>query len=149
MGAVTGTPHSIGIFYQKSLSVVAFLIDEFGEPNFQSFIAQLSRGGTVDASLTDVYGFNVDGLDARWAGQSSVSQPPAPSAPERTNPDGGPSAILFFNSWLLGGLVILVLAAVFIQFVASKLRPARYPEEGLQPWEDPDLWDDEEDEGPY
>jgi len=149
MGAVTGTPHSIGIFYQKSLSVVAFLVDEFGEPNFQSFIAQLSRGGTVDASLTDVYGFNVDGLDARWAGQSSVSQPPAPSAPERTNPDGGPSAILFFNSWLLGGLVILVLAAVFIQFVASKLRPARYPEEGLQPWEDPDLWDDEEDEGPY
>ena len=149
MGAVTGTPHSIGIFYQKSLSVVAFLIDEFGEPNFQSFIAQLSRGGTVDASLTDVYGFNVDGLDARWAGQPSVSQPPAPSAPERTNPDGGPSAILFFNSWLLGGLVILVMAAVFIQFVASKLRPARYPEEGLQPWEDPDLWDDEEDEGPY
>jgi hypothetical protein len=143
MGAVTGTPHSIGIFYQKSLSVVAFLVDEFGEPNFQSFIAQLSRGGTVDASLTDVYGFNVDGLDARWAGQSSVSQPPAPSAPERTNPDGGPSAILFFNSWLLGGLVILVMAAVFIQFVASKLRPARYPEEGLQPW------DDEEDEGPY
>ena len=96
-----------------------------------------------------MYGFNVDGLDARWAGQSSVSQPPAPSAPERTNPDGGPSAILFFNSWLLGGLVILVLAAVFIQFVASKFRPAPYPEEGLQPWEDTDVWDDEEDEGPY
>ena len=149
MGVVTGTPHSIGIFYQKSLSVVAFLIDEFGEPNFQSFIAQLSRNGTVDASLTNVYGFNVDGLDTRWAGQSSVSQPPAPSAPERTNSDGGPSAILFFNSWLLGGLVLFVLAAVSIQFVASKLRPARHPEEGLQPWEDPDLWDDAEDEGPY
>ena len=148
MGTVTGTPHTIGRFYQKSLSVVAFLIDEFGEANFQSFIAQLSQGGTVDASMTNVYGFNVDGLDARWAGQTSVSQPPAPSAPERTNPDGGPSAILFFNSWLLGGLVLLVLAAVFIQFVASKLRPARYPEEGLQPWEDPDLWDDEDSERP-
>ena len=148
MGTVTGTPHSIGIFYQKSLSVVAFLIDEFGEPNFQSFIGQLSGGSTVDASLTNVYGFNVDGLDARWAGQSTVSEPPAPSAPERTNPDGGPSAILFFNSWLLGGLVILVLAAVSIQFVASKLRSARNPEEGLQPWEDPYLWDDREDEGP-
>ncbi len=149
MGTVTGTPHTIGTFYQKSLSVVAFLIDEFGEANFQSFIAQLSRDGTVDASMTNVYGFNVDGLDARWAGQSSVSQPPAPSAPERTNPGGGPSAILFFNSWLLGGLVLLVLAAVFIQFVASKLRPAPYQEEGLQPWEDPDLWDDEDSERPY
>ncbi len=148
MGTVTGTPHSIGIFYQKSLSVMAFLIDEFGEPSFQSFIGQLSRGSTVDAALTNVYGFDVDGLDARWAGQSTVSEPPAPSAPERTNPDDGPSAILFFNSWLLGGLVILVLAAVSIQFVASKLRPARYPDEGLQSWEDPDLWDGE-DEGPY
>ena len=149
MGTVTGTPHSIGTFYQKSLSVVAFLIDEFGESNFQSFIGELSRGGTVDGSLTNVYGFNVDGLDALWAGQSTVSQPSAPSAPERINPDGNPSAILFFNSWLLGGLVILVLAAVSIQFVASKLRPARYLEEGLQPWEHPDLWDDKENEGPY
>jgi hypothetical protein len=103
----------------------------------------------VDGSLTNVYGFNVDGLDALWASQSTVSQPSAPSAPERTNPDGNPSAILFFNSWLLGGLVILVLAAVSIQFVASKLRPARYPEEGLQPWEHPGLWDDKENEGPY
>ena len=147
MNSVTGTPHAIGAFYQKSLSVVAFLINEFGEPDFQQFIAQLRRGETVDASLTNVYGFNVDGLDARWAGEAPGAPAPAPSAPG----SGNPSLILFFNSWLLGGLMLLVLAAVSIQFVASKLRPARNPEEGLQPWEDPDLWDDDQDdgEGPY
>ena len=157
MGAVTGTPHAIGAFYQKSLSVVAFLIDEFGEPNFQQFVAQMGRGNTVDTSLKAVYGFNIDGLDARWAGEAPGARAPAPSAPGRPIPgpsspgSGGPSAILFFNSWLLGGLMLLVIAALSIQFVASKLRPARHPEEGLQPWEDPDLWDEEEDDrnGPY
>ena len=141
MNTVTGTPHAIGTFYQKSLSVVAFMIDEFGEEKFQRFIGQLSNGNTVDVSLLSAYGFDVDGLDALWAGQSTVSDPPAPSAPDRTNQQNGPSAIVFFNSWLLGGLIILVLGALFIQFIASKLRTASQTEVVLQPWEDPDLWD--------
>ena len=149
MNTVTGTPHTIGTFYQKSLSVVAFMIDEFGEDRFQQFISQLSNGNTVDASLVNVYRFDVAGLDARWAGQSTVSDPPAPSAPERTHQNDGPSAIVFFNSWLLGGLIILVLGALFIQFIASRLRPASQTEEGLQPWEDPELWDDEGNGRPY
>ena len=142
MTSLTGTPHTIGEFYQKSLSVVAFLIDGFGEPDFQRFITQLTNGETVDASLKTVYGFDVDGLDARWAGEAPGAPAPAPSAPSapgRPGPGpGNPSPIVFFNSWLLGGLMLLVLAAVSIKFVASKLRPARYPEEG--PFEDPDLW---------
>ncbi len=142
MNAVSGTPHAINAFYQKSLSVVAYLIDEFGETNFQRFVALLARGNTVDASLANVYGFNIDGLDARWAGEGPGAPAPAPAAPGSRNP----SPIMFFNSWLLGGLVLLVFAAVSIQFVASKLRPARDPEEGLQPWEDPDLWDDDFDD---
>ena len=148
MNTVTGTPHAIGTFYQKSLSVVAFMIDEFGEEKFQRFIGQLSNGNTVDVSLLSAYGFDVDGLDALWAGQSTVSDPPAPSAPDRTNQQDGPSAIVFFNSWLLGGLIILVLGALFIQFIASKLRPTSQTEEGLQPWEGPNLWDDEDDGRP-
>ena len=143
MNAVTGTPHAITAFYQKSLSVVAFLIDEFGETNFQRFVAQLERGNTVDASLMNVYGFDIDGLDSRWAGEAPGAWAPAPSDPG----SGNPSPILFFNSWLLGGLMLLVLATVSIQFIASKLRPARDQEEGLQPWEDPDLWDDEDRDG--
>ena len=152
MNTVTGTPHSIGSFYQKSLSVVAFMVNDFGEPSFQRFLGHLANGSTMDAALIEVYGFDVDGLDARWAGESSGARAPAPSAPGGFNQQTErPDAILFFNSWLLGGLVLLVLALVSIQYVANKLRPAGDPEEGLQPWEDPDLWDDYDDDedGPY
>lgn len=150
MNTVTGTPHSIGSFYQKSLSVVAYMIDDFGESNFQQFLSKLSSGSTMDAALIDVYGFDVDGLDTRWASESSGARAPAPSAPGGFNRNSeNPSIFLFFNSWLLGGLVILVLAAVSIQYVAAKLRPAGDPEEGLQPWEDPYLWDDDDSEEPY
>ena len=145
MNAVTGTPHTIGTFYKKSLSVVAFMIDEFGEDMFQLFIGQLSRGNTVDDALTTVYGFNVDGLDALWASQAAVSDSPTPSASERTNKNDGPSAIVFFNSWLLGGIIIFVMGALLIQFIASKIRPNSQKEEGLQTWEDPDLWYDDYD----
>ena len=152
MNTVTGTPHSIGTFYQKSLSVVAFMIDEFGETSFQRFISQLGNGSTMDAALTSVYGLDLDGLDTRWAGEPSDGREPAPSSPGTFRPEpDSPSLFLFFNSWLLGGLVLLVLAAVSIQYVATKLRPDPYPEEGLQPWEDPDLWDDDDSDrsGPY
>ncbi|MDE0824414.1 MAG: peptidase MA family metallohydrolase [Dehalococcoidia bacterium] len=152
MNTVTGTPHNIGSFYQKSLSVVAFMVNDFGEPSFQRFLGHLANGSTMDAALIEVYGFDVDGLDARWARESSGARAPAPSAPGGFNQQTErPDAILFFNSWLLGGLVLLVLALVSIQYVANKLRPAGDPEEGLQPWEDPDLWDDYDDEedGPY
>ena len=46
-------------------------------------------------------------------------------------------------------LMILVLGAVFIQYIANKLRPAQDSKERLQPWEDPDLWDEENEGGPY
>lgn len=146
MNTVTGTPHTIGAFYQKSLSVVAFMIDEFGEASFQQFLAQLKRGNTVDASLIIVYGFDIDELDARWAGEAPGAPAPAPSAPGSRNPS---SSIVFFNNALLGGLMLLVFAAVAVRFAVSKLRPAGNPEEGLQSWEDPDLLDDEDDDGSY
>ena len=153
MNTVTGTPHSIGTFYRKSLSVVAFMIDRFGETQFQRLITELGQGSTMDIALTRVYGFDIDGLDARWAGEIATKRTAEPSSPGRLTPDPErPSPILFFNSWLLGGLILLVLGAVSIQYVASKLRPERYPEDGLQPWEDPDLWDDDDDlnsNGPY
>ena len=51
----------------------------------------------------------------------------------------------FFNSWLLGGIIIFVMGALLIQFIASKIRQTSQKEEGLQPWDDPDSWDDDYD----
>ena len=150
MNKVTGTPHNIGSFYQKSLSVVAYMINNFGESNFQQFLGELRAGSTIDVALVDIYGFDMDGLDARWATESSEAWPSAPADSDgfRQNTKS-PSPFLYFNSWLLGGLVVLVLLAVSIQYIASKLRPPRDSEEGLQLWEDPYLWDDDDSEEPY
>lgn len=150
MSTVTGTPHSISAFYQKSLSVISYMINDFGETNFQRFLGQLKNGSSMDAALINVYGFDVDGLDARWAAESSGTRAPAPAAPGRLNPvTDPPSAFLFFNSWLLGGLMILVLGVASIQYIINKLRPAHDSDEGLTPWEDHDLWDEENEENPY
>ena len=116
---------------------------DFGENNFQIFLGQLKNGRSMDTAFINVYGFDVDGLDARWAEESSGARAQAPSAPGRLNPgNDSPSVFLFFNSWLLGGLMILVLGAVFIQYIAKKLRPTQVSEEVLQRREDSDLWDE-------
>jgi len=145
MITLSGTPTSINTFYQKSLSVVAFLIDDLGEANFQTFLDRLSKGDTVDEALTTVYGFDIDGLDVRWAGEAP-GQPAPPPAPPGNNQ---PSPFLFLDAWLLGGLAVLVLVAVSVQKGARRIRPAGAPQEGLQPWEDPDLLDDDYDDGSF
>jgi hypothetical protein len=37
--------------------------------------------------------------------------------------------------------MLVVMAAVMVRYVVNKLRARDDPEEGLQPWEDPDLWE--------
>ncbi len=136
MTSVTGTPRNIGVFYQKAESVVTYLIDEHGEEKFRLFVAGLSAGQQVEKSLQDTYGFDIDGLDARWAGVEPVpaegSRSPS-QAPSRTpdSPDNG-SPFVFFSSWLIIGASLAVIAALVVRGVNRKLRPARdldeYPE---------------------
>lgn len=68
MNRVSGTPGTIPLFYHKSVSVVAYLIEEYGEENFRRMLAELRAGRVVEDALLNVYGFDVDGLDRRWAG---------------------------------------------------------------------------------
>ena len=68
MTIVSGTPHAIHLFYEKARSVVTYLIDEHGESKFQLFIAALNNDLEIDNALESVYGFDSDGLEARWAG---------------------------------------------------------------------------------
>ena len=140
MARVSGTPQSIGAFYQKAESVVAYMIQEFGVDAFQRLIGGLAQGHTMDQALTQAYGFDLSGLEARW---SIDDGPPSAPAPGRRSP-GTPWAS--FSSVVIGGLAVVVMAAWVLRFVIRKLSPNYPSEEGLQPWEDPDLmdWDDEE-----
>ena len=83
MKAVSGTPSTIPLFYYKAESVVAHLIEEYGEENFRALLRHVAAGRTVNEALVAVYGFDEDGLDASWAGLP-IPAPPAPTArPQR------------------------------------------------------------------
>ena len=130
-----GTPEDILYFYAKSESVVAFLMQEYGVERFQYFLEQLRQSGTVNQSLISTYGFDVAGLEARWAVDTRGRPVPSPDSPS------GPSPFIYLDAWILGGLMLVVMAAVMVRYVVNKLRARDDPEEGLQPWEDPDLWE--------
>ena len=68
MNRVSGTPSTIPLFYHKSVSVVAYLIEEYGVENFRRLLDELKKSRVIEDALLNVYGFDVDGLDRRWAG---------------------------------------------------------------------------------
>lgn len=135
MSSQPGTAQAIGTFYRKSESVVAYLIEEHGVESFQRLLAQLADGRTINEALGGTYGFNVDGLESRWAGHPSGPPAPPPGEPNR------PSPFLYFDAWVLGGLALFVLFMVAGSSLKRKLRRDPPTEEGLQAWEDPDLLD--------
>ena len=91
MKAVSGTPSTIPLFYHKAESVVAHLIEEYGEENFRTLLRHIATGRTIGEALVAVYGFDEDGLDASWAGLP-IPAPPAPTVrPQREARDDASS----------------------------------------------------------
>ncbi len=52
--------------YNQSYSVVDFLIRRGDASRMRSLLRLLGDGTTIDDALQELYGFNVDGLDAAW-----------------------------------------------------------------------------------
>ena len=95
MNRVSGTPRTIPLFYQKSVSVVAYLIEEYGEDNFRRMLDELRAGRVIEDALLNVYGFDVDGLDRRWAGlpvEPAATPVPAVSRSAPPGQESEPSA---------------------------------------------------------
>ena len=145
MVRVSGTPTSIATFYLKSESVMAYLIEEFGAESFKRFITKLAEGTTTDAALLQTYAFDTDGLETRWSSDDQRPSAPAPGSPGRG------SAWVNLSSLVLGALAVVVFLSVTLRYAVRKLRPDHTPEDRLQPWEDPDLWEpeSEDDNNPY
>ena len=89
MQSVSGTPETIPVFYHKSVSVVAHLIEDYGEDRFRLLLAELAGGRTIEVALVGVYGFDEHGLDSSWAGlpipEPAISVP-ARASSERDHP---------------------------------------------------------------
>ena len=136
MTRISGTPRSITTFYRKAESVVAYLIGDYGVQSFQQFLGELSQGRTAEEGLMRTYGFGISELDALWASDAKGPPAPAPGSP------AGGSPWVNFSGLVLGALAVTVSIAMVFRYAVGRLRPAKNPEEGLQPWEDPDLLDD-------
>ncbi len=54
--------------YAQSYSLVEYLLDNYGQDSMLDLLTILKEGSTYDEALTAVYGFDIDGLDARWRG---------------------------------------------------------------------------------
>jgi hypothetical protein len=52
--------------YAQSYSLVEYLLDNYGQGKMLDLLALFKQGSTYDEALTEVYGFDIDGLDARW-----------------------------------------------------------------------------------
>ncbi|MSQ14425.1 MAG: hypothetical protein EXR50_00975 [Dehalococcoidia bacterium] len=70
LGGVTGEPKDVMLFYGQSYSIVKFLVDNYGRGKIVEILNVLKTGTLINEALKQVYGFDVDGLDAKWrAGQ--------------------------------------------------------------------------------
>lgn len=52
--------------YAQSYSLVAYLLDNYGQDKMLDLLTIFRTGSTYDDALTEVYGFDMDGLEARW-----------------------------------------------------------------------------------
>jgi hypothetical protein len=130
MSTVSGTPDEINYFYLKAESVVSYLINEYGTQSFQKFLSELQQGRSLDTALANTYGFDIDGLEAEWETSPLGRSSPSPARQQPASP------FVMFNSWLLGGLVLVVLTLVLIRYVVRKLRSSEEDQDWESPWDE-------------
>ena len=66
--------------YAQSYSLVEYLLDNYGQDKILDLLALLKQGNTYDGALTEVYGFDIGGLDARWRATLTTSVVPTQRA---------------------------------------------------------------------
>jgi hypothetical protein len=65
-GGFSEKPDQADLSYSESFSVVNFLIRQYGREKMSQLLTNLRDGRTINASLSDIYGFDVDGLEDVW-----------------------------------------------------------------------------------
>jgi len=73
----TGDPEEVNLFYGQAYSVVAFILDEYGDEAMRDLLAVFSEGRRQDDALQEVLGFGLDELEARW--RASLGLGPVPT----------------------------------------------------------------------
>jgi len=71
-------PEKAYLSYAQSYSLVEYLLDNYGQDKMLNLLTLFKEGNTYDGALAEVYGFDIDGLDAGWRETLSNSVAQAP-----------------------------------------------------------------------
>jgi len=133
LSSMPGNPNQVNLFYAEAHSLVDYLMSTYGRDKFQELIRVLKEGNRFSNALKQVYGFDVDGLDAAWraylgAGPAPTSRPtpgpvsPTPQSPNPTPRRASPQAPGVPLALVIGVVVAGVLALGMIGVLAFALR---------------------------
>ncbi len=81
-GSFSSHGPAAGIAYAQSYSVVDFLLRQYGQEAMQLLLQTLAAGTSYDEALTQVYGLDVDGVEAAW--RVAMGLPPRTFPPTPT-----------------------------------------------------------------
>ncbi len=94
MGTQSSDPGTVNLFYGQSWSIVKFLVDTYGQPQFAALFVEFKKGATTDQALQAAYGIDTDtlendwrmanGLPARTASTPTATSTAAPATPAAT-----------------------------------------------------------------
>jgi Peptidase MA superfamily len=81
-GAFSEVANKANLSYSESYSIVKFLIEKYGRDKMTALLIALRDGNTVDRALTNVYGFDIEGLETVW--RASIGARVRPAVPNAT-----------------------------------------------------------------
>jgi hypothetical protein len=85
--------------YAQSYSLVEFLISNYGRGKMLALLNTFSQGSTYDGALEEVYGFDMDGLDALWRDYIIVPAQPIDSVGLSPAPVGASAGLVWGQGW--------------------------------------------------
>jgi hypothetical protein len=91
-----GSSNDVSVFYAQSGSIIAYLVNTYGDEKFAAFIKALAND-TTDKAMQAVYGFDQTGLESLWRkavglpeiGATAAGTPGAAATPVPTLPPFG------------------------------------------------------------
>ncbi|MFQ5987478.1 MAG: peptidase MA family metallohydrolase, partial [Dehalococcoidia bacterium] len=112
-------PDQARLSYAESYSLVQFLLDNYGRDEILELLDVFKEGSSYDDALLQVYGFDMDGLNALW--RASLGLEPQPT-PTPTAIPGGTDFLGLSSS--LRTILILgpIFAALFVYLTLRSLR---------------------------
>ncbi|MBI4299802.1 MAG: hypothetical protein HY677_01600 [Chloroflexi bacterium] len=90
----SGDPNEVTLWYGEAGSVVKYMLNSGGKPKMVEYLRTITSGNQYEAAMKKVYGYDLDGLEARF--RESLGLPPRqpvakPTTPQEAKPTPAPA----------------------------------------------------------